>query len=588
MRVCPTCRAEFPEGANYCPNDGRELEDQDTSAAEEDRFLGELFDNRYRIESRLGQGGMGMVYAARHVMIDKPVAIKVLRHEYCRDKGLVQRFIREARAASRIGHANIVDVTDFGTLPDGHIFFVMEYLLGWTLGQLMRKARGMPLSRVADLALQICRGLGAAHAKGIIHRDLKPENVFVVNPRTNDRESVIDIETGQRRDFVKLLDFGIAKFNYGQKTRLTRLGSVFGTPQYMCPEQAGGEDADHRGDVYSLGCILYEMVTGQVPFTSDTFMGTLTKHMFEQPLPLRQLRPDLGISAQLEQVVLRMLAKDPKERFQSMAEVAVELQVFAPDADPMGGTPRQRAGDDRDGGHTRRPSGTYPPGVTQLDLRSGGRGAKEAPSPQLDLEVVTNQPESAPSTAAPVALVRRKIQPTDTVDPLKPPRARNRGRGRAFTVAALTLAGVGVLALLVVAWRASRGGSGAAQQPRSAALGPVVKSPPPDHGAVRPDAGPLLVTLHITSEPTGADVWRGARYIGLTPTKEVIKEGETLNYLFSKKGFQDLARTVVASAVLPKVEVELVRAGRRRKGRHGVSARDLMNPFLAGQRKKRK
>ncbi|MBW2733822.1 MAG: serine/threonine protein kinase [Deltaproteobacteria bacterium] len=324
MKVCPVCRAQFPPGANFCPDDGHALEKPEHAVvAEEDLFLGALLDERYRVEAKLGEGGMGIVYAARHEVIDKPVAIKILRHEYCRDKGLVQRFIREARAASRIGHPNIVDVTDFGKLPDGHIYFVMEYLMGTTLGCLLRENKEVPLPRVIDLVVQMCHGLAAAHAKGIVHRDLKPENIFVVNPVV-DGIGGLD-ETGTRHDFVKLLDFGIAKFNFGQKTRLTRMGAVFGTPQYMSPEQAAGEDSDHRGDIYALGCILYEMVTGQVPFVADTFMGTLTKHMFEAPMRPRRMRPELHIPEPLEEVILKMLAKEPASRFDSATDVVTAL-----------------------------------------------------------------------------------------------------------------------------------------------------------------------------------------------------------------------------------------------------------------------
>lgn len=294
-----------------------------TSTFVQDRFLGMLIDDRYKIESRLGQGGMGVVYAARHVMIDKPVAIKILRHEYCQNESLTLRFMREAQAASRIGHPNIVDVTDFGRLEDGHIYFVMEYLSGVTLSDELKQVGGsLPTSRVLDLSVQICQALGAAHAKGIVHRDLKPENIFIINP-CNDTQ--LNAQDGHRHDFVKLLDFGIAKISWDTSTRLTKVGSIFGTPQYMSPEQASGKDCDFRGDIYSMGCIIYEMCTGEVPFTADTFMGTLTKHMFEKPVPPRELRPDLGIPPGVERVILRALAKEAEDRFNSMAEMATSV-----------------------------------------------------------------------------------------------------------------------------------------------------------------------------------------------------------------------------------------------------------------------
>ncbi|MFH1130103.1 MAG: serine/threonine-protein kinase, partial [Pseudomonadota bacterium] len=183
MRVCPVCRTSFPPGANFCPADGQQLQDAGSeSDPQYDQFLNKILDHRYRIESRLGQGGMGVVYAARHVVIDKPVAVKILRHEFCQNRALVERFIREARAVSRIGHPNIVDVTDFGSLPDDHVYFVMEFLVGVTLSQELRDLGNLRLPRVVDLSLQVCQALAAVHAAGIVHRDLKPENIFIVNP----------------------------------------------------------------------------------------------------------------------------------------------------------------------------------------------------------------------------------------------------------------------------------------------------------------------------------------------------------------------------------------------------------------------
>jgi serine/threonine protein kinase len=324
MRVCPTCRHQFPAGSNFCPHDGQKLEDLSQGLSPRDPFLGMVLDSRYKVESLLGSGGMGNVYAARHIVIDKPVAVKILRLEYSKDPRQAERFMREARAASRIGHPNIVDVTDFGRLENDQIFFVMEYLVGLTLASELRKRGAQSTRRVLNLAIQICHALGAAHAKGIVHRDLKPENVFIVNPITAEE---MEDASGRQQDSIKLLDFGIAKITWDeQQRRLTKVGSIFGTPQYMSPEQAAGKDTDLRGDVYALGCIVYEMLTGELPFIADTFMGTLTKQMFENPVPPRQLRPDLGILAPLELLVLRAMEKDPDKRYQTMQELAAALE----------------------------------------------------------------------------------------------------------------------------------------------------------------------------------------------------------------------------------------------------------------------
>gem|GEM_PF-6947940 len=326
MMICPICRGEYPKGAGYCSVDGHKLEDEarseDTPA---DPFIGMLINDRYRVESRLGHGGMGVVYASRHITIDRQVAIKILRYEFCSNEALVERFMREAKAASKIDHPGIVNVTDFGKLADGHVYFVMEYLAGITLADELKRLKG-PLGneRLFDLTLQMCQALSAAHAEDIVHRDLKPENIFIINPSN---ETCLDVHDGHRYDFVKLLDFGIAKMSRDTNTRLTKAGTVFGTPQYMAPEQAKGVDGDHRSDIYSLGCIIYEMATGQVPFASDTYMGTLTKQMYEDPVAPRELRPDLNIPPQVEHIILRAMAKEPEDRFTSMSELAAAVMA---------------------------------------------------------------------------------------------------------------------------------------------------------------------------------------------------------------------------------------------------------------------
>lgn len=285
------------------------------SAVDEEQE-GTIFADRYRIIGKLGEGGMGVVYLAEHVIIEKRVALKVLSRDFARKADLVQRFMQEAKAASRIGHENIVDITDFGETPSGSVFFAMEFLDGHDLAHHIRSGGPMPFDRARHIATQICRALGAAHAKGIIHRDMKPENVFLV-------------ERERRMDFVKILDFGIAKISSLDSeaggSRLTRTGMIFGTPEYMSPEQARGDRPDHRVDVYAMGCILYEMLTGDVPFHADTFMGVLTRHMFDAPEPMSQRNPAIALPPGVEEVVMRALAKDREQRFQTMKEFSLAL-----------------------------------------------------------------------------------------------------------------------------------------------------------------------------------------------------------------------------------------------------------------------
>ncbi|HEY8431301.1 MAG TPA: serine/threonine-protein kinase, partial [Sandaracinaceae bacterium] len=277
-----------------------------------DPLVGQTIDGRYAVEGVLGQGGMGVVYRAKHVVLGKPLAIKVLKADVSRDQEIIARFRQEAQSASAIGSQHIIDISDFGQLEDGSTYFVMELLDGQELTKAIENERPMPPERVVHIAKQLCEALGAAHERGIVHRDMKPDNVFLVR-------------RGKDEDFVKVLDFGIAKVG-GANSKLTRAGQVFGTPHYMSPEQCSGQPVDHRTDIYALGVILYEMACGRVPFDADNLMGILTKHIYEQPIPPHTLPPPINVPAGLEAVILKCLAKHPDARYQSMAEVRADLE----------------------------------------------------------------------------------------------------------------------------------------------------------------------------------------------------------------------------------------------------------------------
>ncbi len=285
-----------------------------------DPLMGQLVAGRYRVMERLGEGGMGHVYAAMHEAIEKRIALKVLKPEYSVKQDIVTRFQQEAISASRIKHPNVLEVFDFGKLDNGCAFLAMEFLSGNDLADELGRLGYINTRRALRISLQICRALAAAHKAHVVHRDMKPDNVFL--QRTEDGEEI-----------VKIVDFGIAQLRNPEdeaksqptRRRLTKTGMIFGTPEYMAPEQAAGKKADQRVDVYATGIILFEMFTGAVPFTGDSFMAVLAAHLNDPVPSMLQYRPDLEISEELHAVVTRALAKDPGDRFPSMADLAFAI-----------------------------------------------------------------------------------------------------------------------------------------------------------------------------------------------------------------------------------------------------------------------
>jgi serine/threonine protein kinase len=299
------------------------------------RMVGALLAGRYQIKRLCGEGGMGRVYEAEHIEIGKRVAIKVLHPAYSRTPDLVERFRREARAASRIEHPNVVNVTDFGTTDDGSLFFVMEYIEGIELGLLIHREGPLAPVRALRIAEQMCEALQAAHDAGVIHRDLKPENILLLglgnSPRTPPSgQSSPGMEPREPSDFVKVLDFGIAKSaeieeNSRKGRRLTRPGVAMGTPEYMAPEQAAGHPADPRSDIYAVGSIMYEMLCGTPPYEGDNVMEVLHKKANEPPAALAELRP--ALTPAIVALVERAMARAPDDRPKSMADLAYEIHT---------------------------------------------------------------------------------------------------------------------------------------------------------------------------------------------------------------------------------------------------------------------
>jgi eukaryotic-like serine/threonine-protein kinase len=279
-------------------------------------YLGKTIAGKFRVEQLIGEGGMGRVFKATQTALDKPVCLKVLRKSLLSDERTVARFQREAKAASRLNHPNSISIIDFGSCDDGSLYIAMEYIPGEDLHQVLSQDGPLPEKRIIRIMSQVLAALVDAHGAGVIHRDLKPENIMVEQRRGEP-------------DFVKVLDFGIAKIQEQPgdepSQALTRAGFVCGTPEYMSPEQARGATLDARSDLYAVGVMLYQCLTGVLPFEADSAVGFATMHLTTEPVPPRQKRPDLAISESMNALVLRAMSKDPNDRPQTAEDFRKEL-----------------------------------------------------------------------------------------------------------------------------------------------------------------------------------------------------------------------------------------------------------------------
>ncbi|HEX8338912.1 MAG TPA: serine/threonine-protein kinase [Pyrinomonadaceae bacterium] len=316
MKTCPTCGRQYADTTTLCPADGEVLK----RAGNDDRLVGQVLAGKYRIDDKIDEGGMGCVYRATHVLMEKVVAVKVLHPALAADDKIVQRFTREAKAASRISHPHAINVTDFGESDNGVVYLVMEYLRGRTLKDVVRASGPMTLQRTVEIVRQVAGALDAAHAEGVVHRDLKSDNIM--------------LEEATGGDWAKVLDFGIAKIQQTERSvhetdpGLTAPNLIIGTPQYMSPEQCSqASDIDARSDIYSFGVIIYELLTGHVPFTGDSPTAIMMKHIQDPPPSVLDERQDLP--AEVGRVVARALAKRPEDRFQKAGEMAAALATAA-------------------------------------------------------------------------------------------------------------------------------------------------------------------------------------------------------------------------------------------------------------------
>jgi len=420
MTACPHCGRTFDDGVRFCPVDGAKV-----VQAAEDRNIGQILLGQFEVRDVCGRGAMGTVYRAYQRTMDRIVAVKILRRELLKENEVVRRFLREARAAARLMHPNIVTVHLVGETDEGVPFIVMEHIDGVSLEAVCEAQGAQPLERVINLTRQIAGALSEAHAAGIVHRDLKPANILIT-----DRSRIPDL--------VKVLDFGIAKLLHGaDQSIMSRDGLIFGTPHYIAPEQATAAEVDHRVDLYSLGVILFRLATGRLPFEGDASMQVVLKHLREAPPRPRTINP--AIPAELEALILQLLAKDRNARPRDAEAViaaldAIPLRAAAPaivgaDAAPgpqgtLLGVPKARApAQPRPAATAARPAS---PASTSPTARPATPASPAAASPTA--RAGTRAP--APAATRPAATIGAPTPARGSGRPVRPVPAAEMGRVR--------------------------------------------------------------------------------------------------------------------------------------------------------------
>jgi serine/threonine-protein kinase len=311
--ACPTCHSEYdPVVARYCSHCGAEVKVAGDDG--EDAWIGKVIDGRYRVQARVGTGGMGAVYRVEHVRMGKVAAMKVLHRELAKEDQIVKRFRREVEVVSRLNHPNIVQTFDFGSW-EGLLYLIMEFVKGEDLGAIIKREGPLPVPRAIALGVQICSALDEAHHLGVMHRDLKPENIVCVRRRDEEH--------------AKVLDFGLAKLRERPGLgEITGAGNLIGTPYYMSPEQVRSEAVDHRTDIYSLGGTLYRVVTGQFPFDGNSPMGIMSKHLTDELVPPSERAPEQQIPPELDRIILRAMARNRDQRYGSAGEMRHDLEAL--------------------------------------------------------------------------------------------------------------------------------------------------------------------------------------------------------------------------------------------------------------------
>ncbi len=446
--------------------------ESDESPPREDPLIGTVVGQRFEIVSRIGAGGMGVVYKARQLGMDRWVAVKMLLKELAHDDKVVKRFKIEALAASRLTHPNTIRLYDFGQTEDANLYIAMEFLEGHSLERALRREGPMPARRVLHILKQIAASLSEAHSKGIVHRDLKPDNIFL---------TTVDGDP----DFVKVLDFGVAKLREADRRQgtLTQAGVIFGTPRYMAPEQCRSLNVDHRADLYALGVIAYEALTSVAPFDAENPLAILIQHVQESPKPLAAVRPDVEVPEEVEGLVMRCLEKSPERRFHDAAQLQAE--------------------------------------AARIEAGLAGR---------FERVVFVEGPRQVPVSDSAKTAIN-----TVSVEDLEAGRRRGRGAWPWWVAAGVVGAGIG-LGVWNAGWfEAAR----VETTPVVPAAAPAPKVPDPGPAAPAPIL-PRKVLVRFVSKPAGARVLDGERVLGETPfSREFEANPDVRQFRFVLDGFHE-------------------------------------------------
>jgi len=528
-------------------------------------LLGTVLDGRYKIESVLGQGGMGMVFRATQTSVQRPVAVKTLNPALAAAPTFFERFRREAEVASRLRHPNIITIYDFGRAADNTCYYVMELLEGESLKEIVKRDGPMSLRRAVNVLEQSARGLAHAHEQNAVHRDLKPHNIMV--------------QQLDGKDFVKVLDFGLVKaLEQEEEDQLTSTGQVLGTPQYMPPEQAGGEMVDQRSDLYSLAGVFYFCLTGTSPYGANTVRKALTAALTQSVPPVNSKRQGAPVPPEIDAFMLKGLAREKEDRFQSaeefieaMLDAVADLPPEQLDARPSGGAPgregggsgsrpsvsgARKAAGSANSARPSRPSASAPRGSVPSNVVVAKSAAGSAPSASRP------RPGSGTSQRSPVA-----PPPPPPAPPPPEPEGMSVGKKAALIGIPVLLLAAGAAVLLL-----KPGGS--PQQPAQVVEVPRTETPTPNQAKPahpeetkpQPPTVASVVLVKCSSTPTGAAILNeeGVQ-IGTTPLDLKLPRDKKYKLTFRLSGFQDVDRPLdfsVSDSESMQVDVTLTAIAR--------------------------